>query len=144
MSGANPFDYDTFIQLDAIRLSNYVAPIMFDRTAIFPPDSLERLVTGLPKYDDAHLVFAIELGVTHRPDLFAHRLPPYLGHDSMSVRCAACRGLDRLAADHVTKELIHAVKSVLAESQEARQVAAGLPGVTTGLLDKLEARLWDR
>ena len=133
------FDYDTFIRLEPIALSGYVEPFLYNREAVVPRAALERIAAELPIYDEGHLVFGMDLGVTHRPDLFAERLPAYLNHAEMSVRGAACRGLRRLAAEHITDRLIDEVKAILASSPEARRIAVGVPGVMPELLDKLDA-----
>src|SRR3954447_501170 len=103
------FEYSRFIGLSDSDLYAYVEPFLDPRTPL-PGDVLQKMLAELPTYDEPHLVYSIELGPDHAPDLFAPVVPQYLSHESQAVRCAASRALNRLPDRLITKNLVDAAR----------------------------------
>jgi hypothetical protein len=112
------FQYDRFISLSDLDLSAYVEPFLGHQTRTVSQGDLQRILSELGKYDESHLVYAIELGADRSPQMFAAHVPPYLAHEHGSVRCAASRFLEHLSDEYVTQELIDSVRRALSSYPE--------------------------
>jgi len=129
----NTLEYGRFLALADTDLYDYVEPFLDPETPL-PEEVLRRMLSELPTYDESHLVYAIELGPDHAPDLFAPILPQYLSHKSQAVRCTVSRALDRLPDRLITRELVDSARSALS-SCPAREAS-----LWSSFLDELEAR----
>jgi hypothetical protein len=111
------FDYDRFAALDGLELSSYIDPmlnaVIADDSIIVPRDFLQHLYSNLHRYDDFHLIYALELGGHRAPDLFLPQVPSYLAHPNNSVACAALRVLESLPDKWLTAELVNSLRDVL-------------------------------
>lgn len=115
-------EYKSFLNLTDGDLYAYLEPFL-DSAIPVPEDVLDRMLAELPRYDESHLVYAIEIGPDHAPDAFAPALPDYLSHKSQAVRTAASRALTRLPDRLITEKLVNDARSALAScpKKEAAQ-----------------------
>ena len=129
-------EYDKFITLDGLDLCHYMEPLVINTATTVSKDTLQRMLSELPTYDEYHLVYALELGAKHSPETFAMQLPLYLAHKEGSVWSAVLRSLDGLPGKYVTRALVNSVHSV----------SSSYPGKTwiTEIFGRLEERLSDR
>jgi hypothetical protein len=111
------FDYSRFLELTDTDLYAYVMPFLDPQTPL-SQEVLNRMLVELPMYDEPHLVYAIELGPDHAPDLFVPVIPQYLSHKSQAVRCTASRAIDRLPDRLITKEFVDAARAALSSCPE--------------------------
>ena len=86
--------------------------LLADRTATITRDSLERMLSELPGYDEYHLVYALTLGAAYSPQTFGPLLPKYLAHDDSSVCSTAFNLLSKLPDAAITQDLIESVRKV--------------------------------
>src|SRR5438445_13012201 len=100
------FDYQRFRSLAATDLVAYMEPIVTDPAVVVPPAALERIATEMDTYDEYRLVYSIELGMEHMPDLFAFEIVRFLSHECQSVRLAVYRNLSRLPPEMISDALI--------------------------------------
>src|SRR5262245_2687600 len=107
------FDYNRFLELRDSELANYVEPLLDNRAEPVPTETLERMLSELPQYDDQHLVYALLLGVDRAPTVFAQYLPQFLSHDEGAVRCTAINLLVQLPDEHVSLNLVNSVERAL-------------------------------
>jgi hypothetical protein len=112
------FDYDRFHSLNETDLVVYMEPIVTDPSAVVPSMALDRIASEIHTYDEYHLVYGLELGTDHAPDLFAAAVPRFLSHKSQAVRCAASRALNRLPNRLITKPLVDAARTALSSCPE--------------------------
>lgn len=123
----NPIvDYDTFIELDGLDLHDYMEPLLLNPKTLVTINTLNRLLTELPKYDEYHLVYALEIGAKHSPETFSLHVPQYLVHGKASVWSATLRILDTLPSKYLTQEFIDSVFEFIALHPEKEQVAEAL------------------
>lgn len=108
------FTYEQFITLSGTELGNYVEPYLNDLSAPVPRDSLQQVLSEMSRYDESHLVYAIELGSVRSPETFAPHIPQYLSHELGSVRCAASRFLEHLPDANLSPEIVVSVRRALA------------------------------
>jgi hypothetical protein len=106
------FDYNRFLGLNGSELYAYVEPFM-DPACPLAHDVLKRMLKDMFGYDEAHLVFSVELGPDHAPDLFAPVVPHFLSHESRAVRCSVSRAIGRLPDRLITTELVDAARMAL-------------------------------
>src|SRR5262249_15874836 len=99
-------------------LVEYMEPIVTDPSAVVPSTALDRIASEIGTYDEYHLVYGLELGPDHAPDLFAPAVPEFLSHESQTVRCAAFRALNRLPDRLITKPLLDAGRTALSSCPE--------------------------
>jgi len=116
----NSFDYGRFVELSDSDLYAYVE-LFLNPSVPIPQSVLQRMLSELPKYDEPHLAYAIELGPDHAPDLFAPVLARYLSHSSQAIRCTASRALSRLPKRLLTKNLVDAARTALTSCPEKEQ-----------------------
>jgi hypothetical protein len=141
------FDYDRFINLGGLELSHYVEALLADPTMTISGQSLERMLTELPGYDEYHLVYALTLGGAHSPESFVPYVVQYLGHKQSSVCCTAFNILNGLADKFITQNLIDAVRIVPLDQQLFTDPINGsshLVGTNTNLVGELLVGLGKR
>jgi hypothetical protein len=93
---AEEFSYEDFVRLDGRDLWRYMELRLNPDLPAIPPEVVRRVLSGLEKYDEYHLVYALELGSLFLPGETEALLPRYLAHPEISVHCAASRALERL------------------------------------------------
>jgi hypothetical protein len=138
MTNSTEFGYDKFLALSDLDVVAYVEPFLGDPSLAVPQDALRRMLSDLPTYDEAHLVYALELGAAYSPETFASKVPLYLAHEHGSVRCAASRFLEHLPEKLVTRELIDSVRKALASYPDHLSPKKEF---FAGVLDSLRMRL---
>lgn len=117
------FDLATFETLQGEELYAYMEPIVCSLNAVVEADDLERMARKLSEYvDEYHLVYAIELGADHSPEVFAELIPKYLSHSEQSVRLATSRALGRLPERVITMRLLGAVETSLKSCPESSRM----------------------
>jgi hypothetical protein len=129
------FDYDLFRSLIEADLVAYMEPIVTNPLVIVPAMVLERMASEMDTYDEYHLVYALELGPDHAPDLFARVVPHWLSHQSQAVQCAASRALNRLPDQLITKDLVDAARIALSSRPETEK------GTWGSFLERLDKRI---
>jgi hypothetical protein len=112
MISTTSFDYDRFVTLGGVELCHYVEALLADPTMKVSSQSLDRMLSDLPDYDEYHTVYALTLGVAHSPKAFVPHVVQYLGHEQSSVCCTAFNILKRLPDEFVTQELVESVQKV--------------------------------
>ena len=128
------FDLAKFNTLQGEELYEYMHPFMWNAGSIVEPSDVATIASQLSTYNDKyHLVYAIELGADHQPDLFAELIPQFLSHKEQSVRLAASRALERLPERVVTIHLLDAVETALKSCPESSHM--------TKLIDRFKAIL---
>jgi hypothetical protein len=127
------FDYNRFLDLKDAELYAYVEPFL-DPARPIPLDVLERMLKELSTYDEAHLVFAVELGPNHAPDKFAPAVPQLLSHKSQAVRCSVSRAIGRLPDRLITTEFVDAARTALTSCPTEERAT------WTSFLDELNQR----
>jgi hypothetical protein len=147
MNTTKNFDYEMFLALAGSDVVAYMERLVNDTTTKISRDDLERMLLDLPMFDEYHLVYALELGIAHAPDIFAPQIPQYLGHGSAAVCSTASRVLNKLPSQYVTQNLIDAVRSIPIDNSLITEPIDGtrhLVGLNTCLvrdvLTKLETR----
>src|SRR5437660_12777892 len=106
MNQPSDFQYDRFRTLSESELVAYMEPLINDPKIHVPSGVIERMLSELPTYDEAHLVYALELLGYNAPETIAPHVPQFLAHQYGSVRCAASRILQHLPDLHVSHELV--------------------------------------
>jgi hypothetical protein len=119
------FDYDLFLSLTGTDLVTYMEPIVTDPSVAVPSMALDRIASEMETYDEYHLVYALELGSDHAPDLFAAAVPHFLSHKSQAVRCAVSRALSRLPDRLITKPFVEAARTALSSCPENERESWG-------------------
>jgi hypothetical protein len=127
------FDYSQFVKLTGEALARYMTPILYSDSVKVPSDAIDNMLQDLHRYDEFHLVFALELGALRAPKLFAAHVPGYLTHREQSVRLAASRILERLPAEHVNHDLIKSVREAIKLCPEREHMM----GMIDGLIERL-------
>jgi len=94
-------DYARFRNLSGTDLAAYIGDDWCTRplgTAF-----LDLCLTEIERFDEYHLVYAIELGALHDPERFSRLIPKYLADKRTSVWTAAFRALCRIPS--ITSEV---------------------------------------
>jgi hypothetical protein len=138
MNPCQNFDFDRFVELVGLDLCLYMEPIIQDKTAVVSDEVIDRLVSGLPTYDEYHLAYALQLGVDHSPQLFLRYVPNYLAHEGDSVFCTALNILDKLPSSRITEDLVSSVRLV-ARSGSLRPM---VQDAVVALADRMTERGW--
>jgi hypothetical protein len=105
-SAAGDFDFNLFCSLAGGALVEYMEPLLARSDFNVSRDSLVQLASHFHSFDEYHLVYAIELGVSRLPQVFASLAASSLSHTSQSVRLAAHRNLLSLPEHMITSEVI--------------------------------------
>jgi hypothetical protein len=108
------FNYQRFQSLSDNNLFAYLVELLNDATISISDQDIERIKSELETFDDYHLIFAIEVGMDRRPDIFLSLVPKYLAHPELSVRLAVHRTLLNLPEDLLTDQLIEIVEKQVA------------------------------
>jgi len=126
-------EYDKFIMLQGLDLCHYMEPLVGDPRTNVSTHILNRMLAELPTYDEYHLVYALQLGADHLPEVFIQHVPKYLASKHGSVFCMAFNILDRLADKYITQDLIDSAHGVALSRRVENMVAK--------MLVRLEDRL---
>lgn len=132
MCESNKFDYKKFSELDGIAVCEYMDPILALDEVDVSSDTIQRLKSELPVYDEIHLTYALYFGGKFGLEYFANVLPHYLGDPRGSVWAAAYNSLNYLPDEYVTGDLIESVRAVVLANPDKQWVPDAL--------EKLEQR----
>lgn len=107
----------TFDQLEGAELLRYAEALLADDGGKVSKKQFQHLLNNLHKYDQYHLVYALEIGARHYPCSLALVLPDFLQHTDDSVVCAAMNALGSLPAECLSERLLQQLGTVSVNSR---------------------------
>jgi hypothetical protein len=112
------FQYARFRSLCGQELVNYVEPFLRNSTTPVTREAVQCILRDMVEWDELHLIYALELGAVHAPQLFLAHAITSLRDPRGAVRCAAARFWRRAPDALITPEIVESIQAALAHSMD--------------------------
>jgi hypothetical protein len=112
MNETKTFDIHSFLTLSGRELMEYAESFLATEAPAMTLPTAEALVASLPSLDEEHLVYALELVMTARPEGFTDQLLTFLTHPRAAVCCTAYRLLSRVPQNSMPADFAKKVATV--------------------------------
>jgi len=91
MNKPEPFSYDRFLSLVGSALVSYTEPFVNTGKYAISESVYDLLMSNLPRMDEEHIVYALELCMVLKSSEFAYIVAEFLSHVESAVSCTAYR-----------------------------------------------------
>lgn len=120
------FTYERFITCSGHALVAFMEPLLAQKSLRISENEISKLMSGLSRYDEYHLVYALLLCFRHSPERALNVLPNYLADNRDSVFCAALNCLREVRDEWISSYLLRDVQVAIDKSRSRKEAVTDL------------------